>query len=302
MRQHRVWLGTIVLILGALPAAAQEFTPRAYWPAPNGTRLLVVGVGRSTGDIIVDPSLPIVGVDSDIWFTQIGLLQTFSLVGRTASILVNVPYSRGLTEGTVGDRFLSRHLSGMADARLRLAVNLTGAPTMDLAGFQQLRAVPRPVVGTSLEIMLPTGRYEPTRLLNLGANRWALKPGLGLIYPITRTWLAEVELATWFFGNNDDFLGTTREQAPVVSASLHLVKRLRPGFWVSFDSNFYSGGRTTVRGVLFEDLQRNSRIGATMVFPFKRRHAIRPSVSIGAVTKSGGDFVTVSVSYQLLLN
>ena len=87
-----------------------------------------------------------------------------------------------------------------------------------------------------------------------------------------------------------------------MSASFHLIKRLRPGFWASFDSNFYSGGRTTVGGVLFDDLQRNSRIGATMVFPFKRRHAIRTGVSIGAVTKSGGDFVTASVSYQLLLN
>ncbi len=156
------------------------------------------------------------------------------------------------------------------------------------------------MVGASLEVKLPTGRYDPNRVLNLGANRWALKPGFGIIYPITRTWLAEFEVATWFFGNNDDFVGTTREQAPVMSGSLHLVKRLRPGFWASFDLNICGGGQTTVGGDLRADLQRNSRMGATMVFPFKGRHAIRPNVSFGAVTESGGDFVNTSLTYILL--
>jgi hypothetical protein len=284
-----------------MPAAAQELAPRAYWPAPNGTQVLSIGVANSTGDIIVDPSLPIVGVESDIWLTQIGFLQTFSLAGRTATLLATVPYSKGITEGIVQDEFRSRHLSGMADAHLRLAVNLTGAPTMDRAGFQQLRAAPRPLVGASFEVVLPTGRYEPDRVLNLGTNRWAFRPGLGMIYPIGPTWLAEVELAAWLFGDNDDFVGTTREQAPVVSGSFHLIKRLRPGFWASLDLNVYGGGRTTVGGDLELDLQRNSRVGLTMVFPFKGRHAIRPSFSFGAVTRSGGDFTNFALTYQLFL-
>ena len=40
-------------------ASAQELTPRAYWPLPNGTNVLSVAYQRSEGDILVDPSLPI---------------------------------------------------------------------------------------------------------------------------------------------------------------------------------------------------------------------------------------------------
>ena len=146
-------------------------------------------------------------------------------------------------------------------------------------------------------IQFPTGGYEEDKLLNPGSNRWAIKPAVGLIVPVRPTWLVEFELGAWFFGDNNEFLGVTREQAPIVTAEFHLVKRIRPGFWAALDVNYYAGGRTTVDEVLRADLQRNSRVGATVLFPFKLRHAIRGSFSAGAVTKSGGDFNTVAVAY-----
>jgi len=38
-------------------------------------------------------------------------------------------------------------------------------------------------------------------------------------------------------------------------------------------------------------------LGATVVFPFKGRHAVRGSFSTGVVTKSGGDYEMLSLSY-----
>ena len=147
-------------------------------------------------------------------------------------------------------------------------------------------------------IQFPTGGYEEDKLLNPGTNRWAIKPAVGFIGPVRPTWLVEFELGAWFFGDNDEFLGVTREQAPIVTTEFHLVKRIRPGFWAALDVNYYSGGRTTVDGVLRADLQRNSRVGATVLFPFKPHHAIRGSFSAGVVTKSGGDFNSVAVAYM----
>jgi hypothetical protein len=293
---------TILGLLASTAVGAQQLTPRAYWPAPNGTKVLTVGTVRSTGDVVLDPSLPIAGIESEIWITQVGYLQTINLAGRTASILANLPLSWGTTEGTVAGVFRSRHLSGLGDLHLRLAVNLVGAPSMDRSGFERLRAAPKPVVGASVEIVAPTGRYESDRVINLGTNRWAIKPAIGAIYPLARTWLVELEVAAWFFGTNDDFLNTTHAQDPMLSGSLHLIKRLRAGFWVSLDTTVYGGGRTTIGDILNVDVQRNSRIGATMVFPFKRRHAIRSSFSTGLVTRSGGDFVNISLSYQFAWN
>ena len=55
----------VVALLGNA-ASAQELAPRAYWPTPNGTNVFVLAYQRITGDIVVDPSLPLTDVDSDI--------------------------------------------------------------------------------------------------------------------------------------------------------------------------------------------------------------------------------------------
>ncbi len=276
---------------------AQELTPRAYWPAPKGLKVATFAYQYSTGDILMDPSLPIIGVDSRINLTQFSYLQTINLAGRTATVQFSVPYSWGTSEGAVDGVDRSRYIAGWADARARLSVNLLGAPTMGPAGIQELRANPRPIVGASLQVSVPTGVYEEERLINVGTNRWAIKPAIGYIHPVTKTWLTELDLGVWLFGDNDEFLGTTREQEPIVSGEFHLVKRVKPGFWFSLDLNYYYGGRTTVGGDKLADLQRNSRAGFTLTFPWKHKHAIRTSFSAGTVTSSGGDFDLFSLVY-----
>ncbi len=290
-------LALLAISFWSTAAHAQELAPRAYWPAPKGTNVLVFGYQYSTGDIVADPSLPITGVDSKINFAHLTYQHTLSLFGRTANLQFNVPYTWGSTEGFAEGEFRNRHISAMADARIRLSVNLRGAPTMDLAGFQALRAKPRTIIGASVLVQAPTGGYEPDKLINAGTNRWAVKPALGVIWPVLPTWLVEFELGVWIFGDNDNFLGTTRQQDPILSSEFHLVKRIRPGFWASLDVNYYVGGRTTVDQAHRADLQRNSRIGGTLVFPFKGRQAIRVGFSTGIVTKSGGDFESFSLSY-----
>lgn len=306
MGKESGWSPSLILCLAiGLTGAvtfAQELTPRAYWPAPNGTKVATFAYQYSTGDILMDPSLPIVGVDSRINLTQFSYLQTINLAGRTATVQFSVPYSWGTTEGVVEEVDISRYLAGWADARARLSVNLLGAPTMDGAQFQQLRAKPRPIVGMSLQVQAPTGAYEKERLINVGTNRWAIKPAVGYIHPVTRTWLTELEVGMWIFGDNDEFLGSTREQNPIVSGDFHLVKRVKPGFWFSLDLNYYYGGRSTVDGNLIADLQRNSRAGLTLTFPWKHKHAIRGSYSTGTVTSSGGDFDMLSLLYAYAWN
>ena len=75
----RAVLACCAIGLLAAPAAAQELSPRAYWPAPEGTRLLFVGYAYSSGDVVTDPSLPLAGVDSRLNTGLLGYLQTNSL-------------------------------------------------------------------------------------------------------------------------------------------------------------------------------------------------------------------------------
>jgi len=278
-------------------ASAQELMPRAYWPTPNGTNVFVVAYGRSVGDIVTDPSLPVTGVDSKIDNLSFTYQRTFSLFERTAKVQFTVPYSRGDTEGIVDNMLLRRHTSGLVDTRIRFVLNLQGAPSMDKAAFGELLKNPRTIIGASLLIQAPTGQYESDRLINNGTNRWSVKPAIGMIVPVHPTWLFEAELGVWLFGDNNDFLGQTREQKPVLSTEFHLIKQIRPGLWASLDANFYVGGQTNIGDTTQANLLRNSRVGVTFVMPIKHRHAFRTSYSTGAVTTTGGDFEMFSLSY-----
>jgi hypothetical protein len=294
-----LWL-TIALIAAAMAcgtATAQELSPRAYWPMPNGSNVIVVGYQHTGGDIVTDPSLPITGVDSSIDFLQVAYQRGFGLFGRSANFQISLPYSRGETEGIVDGMFLRRETSGFTDSRVRLSINLRGAPSMDGAGFRALMQDPKLIIGASLLVQLPTGEYESDKVINLGTNRWAAKPGVGMIWPIRPTLLLEVDLGVWLFGDNDDFLGQIREQDPLLSTEVHLVKQTRRGIWVSLDANFYVGGQTHIGETSQANFQRNSRAGATVFLPIKGRHAIRSSFSMGTVTESGGDYDIFTLSY-----
>ncbi len=59
----RTVLVCVVLSLWVAKGAAQELTPRTYWPAPRGTRVLVAGYSYTSGDVFFDRSLPVSGVD-----------------------------------------------------------------------------------------------------------------------------------------------------------------------------------------------------------------------------------------------
>jgi hypothetical protein len=260
------------------------------------------GYSYTWGDVLTDPSLPITGVDSRINTGFVGYLQTLSLLERTANLILEFSYSWGTTDAALEDEPVRRVVSGFADLGITLSVNLMGAPSMTPEEFQELRADPHPILGASVKLLVPIGTYRGERLINVGANRWAVKPELGFTFPITAKWLLELELGAWVFGHNNNFLGVSRKQNPVFAVELHLVRRFRPGFWAAIDLNYFTGGRSTIGYQVQANLQRDAKIGATVVYPFAGRHALKGGVSVGMVTGSGRDFSTVIVTYSVLLN
>jgi hypothetical protein len=80
------------------------------------------------------------------------------------------------------------------------------------------------------------------------------------------------------------------------------VKRFKPGFRAAFDLNYFTGGNQTIAGDELIDVRQNSSFGATLVLPFKGRHAIKLGFATGIFIEFGGDFDQFLVSYQMLLN
>lgn len=290
-------VAAIAVVLCSAGAQAQELQPRAYWPLPRGSNTLILAYQRSQGGVLSDPSLPVSGVDSRADFLQIGYQRTFALFGRTASLNLSQSFADSSTSGFVDGVYLRRDITGLADFRARLAVNLRGAPSMDRAGLRQLLRNPTTIVGASLIVQAPTGSYDADKLVNLGGNRWAVKPALGMIVPLRGGWAFESEFGAWLYGANDDFLGQTRHQDPILSVELHAVHARPKGAWYSIDANFYAGGRTRIDGDRADDRQRNSRLGVTVLVPFSNGNALRGSVSTGIVTSSGGDFDILQLAW-----
>jgi hypothetical protein len=287
----------LAAVLAGTHASAQDLTPRTYWPAPTGTRLFVLGYAHQTGDVVTDPSIPITGVDSKIDSAVLAFQQTVDLFGRTGNFQLELPYVDGTTTGMVSEEPGRRDVSGFGDIAATLTINLLGAPAMAPADFQKMRQSPRPILGASIKIVAPTGEYEADKLINIGTNRWAARIQFGYIRPLTPKWLLEMSAGAWFFEDNDEFLGETRQQDPIGAINFHLVRRFKPGLWASLDLNFYLGGHTTVGSERRADLQRNSRIGLSLAYPFKGRHGIKLGISEGVVTESGGDFRTITLNY-----
>ncbi|MGH9324812.1 MAG: hypothetical protein ACRD21_11950 [Vicinamibacteria bacterium] len=108
----------------AAAASGQELEPRLYQNAPVGLNGLVFGYGYSSGNFLVDSSLPIEGATAEIHTITVGYLRSIDFFGKSAKVDVVVPVSSGSFEGTVAGEFRTRKPTGLTDPRVRLAVNV----------------------------------------------------------------------------------------------------------------------------------------------------------------------------------
>jgi hypothetical protein len=279
-------------------ARAQDLEPRAYAATPIGVHFLVAGAGRSSGSVVIDPSLPVEDVHAIVGAATVGAGTTFSLWGRTALIAGALPVARVRATGRVGEVAQAVSRVGIADPRIKLSVNFLGGRALRPSEFAKSRTPT--IVGASVVVGPPLGEYFADKLINLGANRWAFKPEVGISRAIGN-WTVEGYSGVWFFTTNDTFYpGTSiRTQDPIVTLQAHVSYTFRPRLWVAFDATWYRGGSTTIDEVAKADLQRNSRAGATVSVPLLQNQSIKVAYSAGTSTRIGGDFDTVAVAWQL---
>src|SRR5688572_32132079 len=114
----------------AKAAFSQELEPRAYSPAPTGVNFVLFAGARSTGSVLTDPSLPVENVEATIDAGVAAYGRTFAVAGHSANVALAVPYVWAEASGDVGEARRTASRTGIADTKLRMAVNLLGGRAM----------------------------------------------------------------------------------------------------------------------------------------------------------------------------
>ncbi len=76
-------------------ARAQDLDPGTYTNAPVGANVLVLALGRTSGEIVFDPTLPVEDATAAINAATMVYARALGLAGRAARIEVVVPYTWG---------------------------------------------------------------------------------------------------------------------------------------------------------------------------------------------------------------
>jgi len=295
------------LLAASALVSAQDLAPRAYLITPTGTNTLSLTYAYNTGGVLLEGAAPITDATTKLSVPSLAYYRSFSLLGRSANALAVLPYGVGTFEGSVLEEGRqSIYRSGLFDAAFRLSVNLVGGPAMTLAEIRQRRWQQKTLIGVSLRVIAPTGQYDPTKLVNLGSNRWTFKPELGFSHR-TGHWIFDAYGSVWFFTrnpeffSNNDYVPFTQAQTEdsVFATEMHVSYDVRLRLWVSLDGNFWYGGRTSLNGVENpKTLEKNSRLGVTASIPVTRHGALKFSYAAGAYILYGGDYRTLSVAWQ----
>lgn len=277
---------------------AQDLDPRAYMRVPVKTTTAFTGFAYSFGGVVTDPTLPLENVKADVQATSFGVSHSFGLLGKTTQVLMVLPYSWAHVSGSIGEKDSTTYRSGLADARFRFTMLLIGGKASTL---QEIIQAPRKtILGFGLNLSIPTGEFFPEKLINLGTNRWALRPELALSQPLGKRWLVDVYSGVWLFTDNNTFYpGTSvRGQEPMGAFQAHLSYNIKPTLWVAFDATHYVGGKSSIDNEFRDDRQENTRIGLTAVIPTGRFSSLKFAASTGAVVRVGQDFTTFSLGWQ----
>jgi hypothetical protein len=276
---------------------AQELEPRSYSVVPAGLHAALLSYTFSGGDVVAGLNSPLQNLKINASIITMGYVNTFSLFNKLARIGIAIPYvfMNGSARVTGVDTAASRN--GFGDARIKFGVNLLGSPVLAPKDFQKFQEYT--VLGTSVVVSVPVGQYYSTKLINIGSNRWGIKPEVGVSHRGGRLFY-EGYAGVWFYTVNNQFYNkSTISQNPLFSFQAHLDYTFKHGKYLALNGGFTSGGETSVNSVAKFDDQENWRIGATFSTPvFNKHQSVKFMFNTGVATRAGQNFTGLTLAYQ----
>jgi hypothetical protein len=296
--KHRYTAGIVAAIaMGYCVAAhAQSMEPLSYTNSPIGLNFLIAGFGYQSGNVLVDPSLPLKDVHATVDSAFLAYSRVIDCWGQSGSITLVMPYARLSATGDVFEQRMSVERLGITDLSMRLSINLYGAPALSLNEYSKYHQ--DTIVGVTVQVTAPSGEYMPSKLVNIGTNRWSFKPELGVSKAVA-PWTFEAAAGATFFTDNDDYFGGNRRHQDVLySVQGHVIFNFNRKMWAALDATYYTGGQTSLNDRPDNDLQGNSRWGGTYAYSLARQNSIKLYFSSGVTARTGSEFRIYGIAWQ----
>ena len=279
---------------------AQDTEPRRWAQIPTGVNFANFGYAYTSGDIFFDPVLRIEDGTFELHTGVLGYIRTMAVAGKSARVDFTLPYSAGRWEGLVNDVPTHIRRRGPGDARVRFSMLLYGGPAQTP---QEFATTPKSntVVGAAIAVSLPTGDYNSGRLINLGSNRWLIRPQMGVTHSRGK-WTGELTGSMFYFTDNDRFFQESRlETDPLFAAQAHLIYTFRPGLWASLSTAYGWGGESTINGDAKNNPSGNWLTSLSLGLPINRTRGIKFSWVRGRTQKlTGADVDSLMVGYSVM--
>lgn len=277
---------------------AQELEARAYANLPKDMNVAVAVYAFSKGQVLADASLPIQDFNMTTHSLNLAYVHSFALAGKLARVQIAAPFIhmdgqlKYSTLDTTGTR------TGPGDVRLRLGINLIGAPALAAKDFGKYTE--ETIVGFSLVTSIPTGVYHDDKLINIGHHRWGFKPEIGASKKFNHIY-AEGYIGMWLYTNNNAYLKTSvLKQHPLFSTQLHASYYFKNRMMIGVDGNWFSGGATFVDEVQNGDEIKHCRLGLTWALPIARKHLIKFQYHTSVYTNKGYNYDLLALGYQYI--
>ena len=301
MRQLFKLVGTIAAMSCSLQALwGQDLSPRAYVITALHSNAVTLTYSFYSGGLSFNGALPITDATGKYSVPIFTYYHSFGFFGRSANVNASLPYAVGTFQGKLLGNEKQIYRSGLLDSTFRLSVNLRGGPAMEPKEFAKWKQ--KTLLGASLKVLAPTGQYDPTKLINWGANRWAFKPEFGYSERWGH-WVLDGYAGVWFYTTNPQYYSPphpkSQTEEPIGSFEGHLSYDVKPRLWFSVDGNFWFGGVTSLNGIAnAATKQTSSRIGVTASVPLTKHQSLKCSYNNGTYIRFGGDYQNISVAWQ----
>ena len=278
---------------------AQDLEPRFLSSVPLKTNYSGVVYGYSSGDILLNAQ-EIEGLNAKLNSVAVFYGHSFKLFTKPAKFDLVLPYAFGKLNALVSQVDTTVYKNGFIDPTVRVSVILIGDQALNLKEFAQ-RDVKKFKLGTSFKVKAPLGRYDDTKLINLGANRWAFQLKVAASYQPVKKIILELHVDSWFFTENSSFYnGNKLTQKPLLTTQLHIAYLFNPKFWISGSIGQVALGETSINGVEKDNNQKNSRYGFTASYKIGKLGSLKFALTNGLYTGSGANFTSVLLGYSFV--